>query len=229
MASIRVYLLEGAETFRALLSGLVDVVVLESVEQLHEYDECGVLLVHLDSQVESISDLQNVVAKHSHCVLTVAVSSKLEPSTMIDVIRSGCLTLLPHNVTAKRLQTVCETAWQLVVEHSNVDRVLSRTVALLSSLDSRERQVLQSIMEGLTNREIAEQLGAGRRSVDRWRAAVLEKIGGATTVELITRIARVDEYMRQGGWLPRLVARITQQRLANLLPPILNSREEIPV
>jgi transposase len=89
--------------------------------------------------------------------------------------------------------------------------------------------ILQHVRAGMTNREIANELGAGRRSVDRWRASVLEKIGAATTVELITLIARVDEYRRQGGWLPRLVARITQQRLANLLPPILNSREEIPV
>jgi DNA-binding NarL/FixJ family response regulator len=44
-------------------------------------------------------------------------------------------------------------------------------------LSSREREVLQLIAEGLSNKEIAASLGLSVRTVDSHRAALMEKLG----------------------------------------------------
>ncbi|MFT7641956.1 MAG: FixJ family two-component response regulator, partial [Pirellulaceae bacterium] len=182
LASIRVYLLDGGGTLRALLPANVDAIDLESIEQLLQFDECGLLIVDLESETSSINDLQSIVAKHSSCVLTIAVSSAPELAARLDAMRSGCLTSLPETVTPETMELVCNIAGQLIADHQEVERPILRTISLLASLGTRERLILQHVRAGMTNREIANELGAGRRSVDRWRASVLEKIGAATTV-----------------------------------------------
>jgi DNA-binding NarL/FixJ family response regulator len=55
-------------------------------------------------------------------------------------------------------------------------------------LSPRELEVVKLIAEGLTSEEIAEQLFISKKTVDRHRANVLEKLGMRNRVEL-TRYA----------------------------------------
>jgi DNA-binding NarL/FixJ family response regulator len=53
-------------------------------------------------------------------------------------------------------------------------------VLLGCSLSPRELEVVKLIAEGLTSEEIAEQLFISKKTVDRHRANMLEKLGCAT-------------------------------------------------
>jgi DNA-binding NarL/FixJ family response regulator len=55
-------------------------------------------------------------------------------------------------------------------------------------LSPRELEVVKLIAEGLTSEEIADQLFISKKTVDRHRANVLEKLGMRNRVEL-TRYA----------------------------------------
>ena len=55
-------------------------------------------------------------------------------------------------------------------------------------LSKRERQVLCSVAEGLPNRRIAETLGLSVRTVEAYRANLMEKLG-IKTVAGLTRYA----------------------------------------
>jgi DNA-binding NarL/FixJ family response regulator len=55
-------------------------------------------------------------------------------------------------------------------------------------LSPRELEVVKLIAEGLTSEEIADQLVISKKTVDRHRANVLEKLGMRNRVEL-TRYA----------------------------------------
>jgi two-component system response regulator NreC len=52
-------------------------------------------------------------------------------------------------------------------------------------LSGRERQVLQRVAEGLTNREVAEQLQLSIKSVEAYRARLMSKLGLKTRAELV--------------------------------------------
>lgn len=51
-------------------------------------------------------------------------------------------------------------------------------------LSDREQQVLVGIAEGLTNRELAEKLGIGIKTVESYRARLVAKLGLRTRGEL---------------------------------------------
>ena len=55
----------------------------------------------------------------------------------------------------------------------------------LSVLTPRERQVFELVARGVTHREIAEQLGIGKKSVDTYRARLYQKLGINSRAELV--------------------------------------------
>ncbi|RMG21694.1 MAG: DNA-binding response regulator [Deltaproteobacteria bacterium] len=54
-----------------------------------------------------------------------------------------------------------------------------------SRLSRREREVLDLVAHGYTNREIAERLGVGKKSVDTYRLRLSEKLGLRTRADLV--------------------------------------------
>jgi DNA-binding NarL/FixJ family response regulator len=73
-----------------------------------------------------------------------------------------------------------------------VDMVASSAVggrdppsARFAGLTSRERQVLELVVKGHSNKEIAKFLGIGQRTVETHRAGVMKKIGARSLPELI--------------------------------------------
>ncbi|WP_417307801.1 response regulator transcription factor [Devosia sp.] len=61
----------------------------------------------------------------------------------------------------------------------------SVTVKGFGTLTHRERQILQFVVEGQTNKEIAVDLGLSYRTVEVHRRHIMEKIGARNTAELV--------------------------------------------
>lgn len=59
------------------------------------------------------------------------------------------------------------------------------TVKGFGTLTYRERQILQYVVDGLTNKEIAVDLGLSYRTVEVHRRHIMEKIGARNTAELV--------------------------------------------
>ncbi len=80
----------------------------------------------------------------------------------IDAVRSGRTFLSP------------EISHHLVAMLSGAG---DRTASGISALSSREREVLQLVAEGLSSKEIANELGLSTRTVESHRHRLMEKIG----------------------------------------------------
>ena len=63
----------------------------------------------------------------------------------------------------------------------------------LDLLTSREREVLQLLAEGLSNREIAEQLSISVKTVETHRSNMMGKLGINSKTELV-------KYALRKGW-----------------------------
>ena len=64
----------------------------------------------------------------------------------------------------------------------------ARAAALVRELPRRQREVLESMAQGLLNKQIAFRLGIAEKTVTMHRVLLLERLGGITSAEAI-RIA----------------------------------------
>jgi two-component system response regulator FixJ len=55
-------------------------------------------------------------------------------------------------------------------------------------LTPRERQVLEGLVNGFTNKQIAQQLGLSARTVETHRAHIMDKTGSNTFADLVRKV-----------------------------------------
>ena len=73
----------------------------------------------------------------------------------------------------------------------------------LQQLTSRERQVLESMVAGFQNKEIAEQLQISPRTVEKYRAFVMSKMQARNLSEVINMVHAAKAMRHQTGELAR--------------------------
>jgi FixJ family two-component response regulator len=102
----------------------------------------------------------------------------------VRAMKGGAVDFLTKPVPSKQLiehiQSMLQQAIHLYEKHQAQRALCSR----LNNLTSREMELLPLIASGLSNKEIARDLGISYRTVEVHRARILEKTGVATLLEL---------------------------------------------
>jgi PAS domain S-box-containing protein len=92
-------------------------------------------------------------------------------------------TLIDVEITSFRVTFMNRPA--RVVSISDVTEQMRAQNAIRTLLSLRERQVLERVAAGHTNREVADQLHLSVKSVEGYRARVMSKLGLTTRAELV--------------------------------------------
>jgi len=66
-----------------------------------------------------------------------------------------------------------------------MDQIAAATAKRIAGLTSRQRQGMDLIVAGYSNKEIAWRLGISRRTVENHRATVMERTGAKSLPDLI--------------------------------------------
>lgn len=88
----------------------------------------------------------------------------------------------------------------------------------LSLLSKREMEVVRSLAEGLTNREIAEKLGLSQHTIKNYLFRVYDKLGVSNRLELLFMT------LTQAG-APRRVAQAAPETSKRSAPPTVETKE----
>jgi len=113
----------------------------------------------------------------------------------VEAVKNGAWDFLEKPFQDNVLVDRVEQAMQAVLARTDAQRELQRLRQALASLSPREREVLDELIRGHYNKNIAEHLGITARTVEFHRANIFEKIGVESAVELahqIGRLASVD-------------------------------------
>ncbi|RLJ62887.1 response regulator transcription factor [Sulfurisoma sediminicola] len=107
----------------------------------------------------------------------------------VQAIKKGAFEFIEKPFNDNELVDRVLAAFQLDNDQQRLDAGAELTAVKLSTLSSREREVMELILAGKYNKVIADELGIAMRTVEVHRARIFEKMGVKSAVELAQLLA----------------------------------------
>lgn len=151
----------------------------------------GCLVIDVRLQDMDGIELQEELLSKGCLMPVIMVSGYADVPTAVRAMRNGALTVLEKPLESMELLSSIRRAIDADRASAHLLARQSETLRRLDSLDARELHVLELIIAGVPNKCISSQMAISQRTVDRLRAAVFEKMGVDSAVELTRLISEV--------------------------------------
>jgi two-component system, LuxR family, response regulator FixJ len=103
----------------------------------------------------------------------------------VEAMKLGALDFLEKPFEDERLTTMVESAIRQTEPAAKSDAATREIVACVASLSPRERQVMDGLMAGLSNKLIAREYDISPRTIEVYRANLMTKMGANSLSELV--------------------------------------------
>lgn len=113
-------------------------------------------------------------------------------NTAVTAVKNGAWDFMEKPFQDNELVDRVEQALTAASAMLHSDQESRRLKLALASLSPREREVLDELIRGHYNKNIADHLGITARTVEFHRANIFEKMGVSTAVELAHRLGRLE-------------------------------------
>ena len=154
----------------------------------------GHAVVLLDIRMEPLSGLVTFERlKALACPwLVLFLTGNGDVNTAVAAVKSGAWDFMEKPFQDNELVDRVEQALAAASKVANSDQESRRLKQALTSLSPREREVLDELIRGHYNKNIADHLGITPRTVEFHRANIFEKMGVSTAVELAHQLGRLE-------------------------------------
>lgn len=156
----------------------------------------GCLVIDIQLRGMSGMELQEALLAQGCPLPVIFVSGYADVPTAVRALRNGAVTLLEKPVESDDLIATVRKAVADYRASAALHARRRRITRCLDALDPRETQVLDLIVCGTPNKSISSKMGISQRTVDRLRAAVFEKMGVGSAVELTRLIGEARSVSR---------------------------------
>lgn len=144
----------------------------------------------------------------------ILVLEAFDRELVVNAFRSGarglfCFSGSPFRALCKCIQVVHRgQIWATAEQINHLIELVSQVPSLRvvsangnTLITPREEQVVALVAEGLSNREVAQELGLSEHTVKKYLFRIFDKLGISTRVELVLYAVGQGNY-RQAEWLP---------------------------
>ena len=188
-----VYVVDDDEAVRDSLQWLLEgrdyrVRCFDSAEAfLSRFDPREVACLIADIRMDGMSglELQDRLLERKSPLPIVFITGHGDVPMAVTTMKKGAIDFIEKPFKEDALLELIERMLnQASVAFEQYQEQLNRE-ALLSRLTTREAQVLQRIVAGRLNKQIADDLGISIKTVEAHRANIMEKLGANTVADLL--------------------------------------------
>lgn len=197
---VKIYVVDDDEAVRSSLRLLLrsagySVEAMDSADSFLEDfkpGSAGCLLLDVRMPGMSGLELQKVLKERQIGIPVIIITGHGDITMAVDAMKSGAFDFLekPFN-DSELLDRVAEAVKTDLDEHHHAE-ALKEQVERLKSLTAREHEVMDLMVAGRLNKQIAWDLDISVRTVETHRARVMEKLGVRSLSEVV-RIALTSE------------------------------------
>jgi FixJ family two-component response regulator len=154
---------------------------------LSEYreDNPGVLIV--DVRMPGMSGLQlqeELLARKSHMPV-VFITGHGDVPMAVNTMKKGAVDFLEKPFDETDLRDIVSRMFEIANQNLQKQQTRREHEAMLGRLTAREQQVLERIVAGRLNKQIADDLGISIKTVEAHRANIMEKLEVTTVADLM--------------------------------------------
>jgi len=145
----------------------------------------GCLVVDLNMPGMSGLDLQHYLKEHQVALPVIFLSGRADVPKAVRAVREGAIDFIEKPFDYKRVVSLVEDCLERDAQSRAMQERRRTQDARLAQLTQREREVLDLVVAGRMNREIAEALAISIKTVEAHRAKIMEKLEVHSVAELV--------------------------------------------
>lgn len=145
----------------------------------------GILMIHDLPGGGGIADTIVNLAAHGIWLPVIAYGEQPPPSRIVAAVKAGALDYLTLPLSGERLQAMLAGIGEEVEANAEVRRRMVEARSKIAELSAREREVLDWLTEGRSNKAIANALDISPRTVEIHRANMMAKLGARHPVDAV--------------------------------------------
>lgn len=153
----------------------------------------GCLIVDIRMPVRSGLDLQAELVVRQATLPIIVISGYADVPVAVRALKAGAIDFFEKPFSDQLLLDRVRQAIDIDARARSAATARADVVARLATLTRRERDVLDRVAEGKTNKLIAAELGIGMKTVEVHRAHVMEKMGVDSVASLIRALLSADD------------------------------------
>ena len=188
-----VYVVDDDEAVRDSVQWLLEgqdfrVRSFESAEVfLARYDPREVACLIVDIRMDGMSglELQDRLIERNSPLPIAFITGHGDVPLAVDTMKKGALDFIQKPFNEQQLVPLVERMLEQARANFAEHQQAASRDALLSKLTGREAQVLERIVAGRLNKQIADDLGISIKTVEAHRANIMEKLGANTVADLL--------------------------------------------
>ncbi len=189
-----VFLVEDDQAIRASMKEALEGEKLEvhdymtAMEFYRDYRDArpGVLILDIRLPGMSGIELQEKLAEEDFPLPVIMISGHADVPMAVRAMKNGALDFLCKPVKVSAMMRAVGRAYNFYYDVDvDMDDELDETEDSLDRLTARERQVLDHVVDGLSSREIAEELTVSTKTVEAHRARINDKMRADNVAHLI--------------------------------------------
>jgi RNA polymerase sigma factor (sigma-70 family) len=145
----------------------------------------GCLVVDLNMPGMSGLDLQQYLKENGVALPVIFLSGRADVPKAVQAVREGAIDFIEKPFDYKRVVALIEDCLRRDAETHEAQERRRACSARMAQLTQREREVLDLVVAGRMNREIAESLDISLKTVEAHRAKIMEKLEVHSVAELV--------------------------------------------
>lgn len=165
------------------------------VELVDRPPRSGVIIASDDVLAGGISVLLDDLADAGIWIPLIAARSDPQVEEVVQAIQAGALDFLQLPLSAGELRRVITHVHSDAGRHAEARRRLIEARRRIGTLSRREREVLDWLSEGCSNKAIARNLEISPRTVEIHRANMMDKLGANHAAEAVR--LRIEASLRE--------------------------------
>ena len=159
---------------------------LETFFNFYREDIPGCLIIDIRSTGSLGVDLLSTLRKKGIRLSIIFLSDKPDTAIAVKAIKFGAIDFLPKTVDTSTLVGSIKQALHNNNTHRLFEEGLHRAHTLYNYLTLREKEVMQLVLRGLTNKLIAAELDITLKTIEAHRSNIMNKMQAKSLSELVT-------------------------------------------